>query len=45
LSPDLEGRQIDYEVNSGVVEVYYVRELRHRFDYATGEELSLDDEL
>ncbi|MCC6703263.1 MAG: transcription termination/antitermination protein NusA [Thermomicrobiales bacterium] len=43
LDADLDGRQIDYEVNDGVVEVYYIRELRHRFDYATGEALSLDD--
>jgi N utilization substance protein A len=43
VDSELDGRQIDYEVNNGVVEVFYVRELRHRFDYATGEELSLDD--
>lgn len=43
LDSELDGRQIDYEVKNGIVEVYYIRELRHRFDYATGEELSLDD--
>ena len=43
LDDDLDGRQIDYEINNGVVEVYYIRELRHRFDFATGEALSLDD--
>ena len=40
---ELDGRQIDYEINNGVVEVYYIRELRHRFNFATGEALSLDD--
>ena len=43
LDEDLDGRQIDYEINNGVVEVYYIRELRHRFNFATGEALSLDD--
>jgi len=43
LDNDLNGLSVDFEVNSGIVEVYYNRELRHRFDYATNEELSLDD--
>jgi N utilization substance protein A len=43
LDDDLNGLSIDFEINSGIVEVFYNRELRHRFDYDTNEELPLDD--
>jgi len=44
LSDDLLRRQVDVDIASGVVEVYYERELRARFDQATAEELPLNDE-
>ena len=43
LSEDLIRRQVDVDVQNGVVEVYYERELRARFDQETGERLPLDD--
>jgi N utilization substance protein A len=43
LDSGLNGLSVDFEINSGIVEVYYNRELRHRYDYATAEELPLDD--
>jgi N utilization substance protein A len=43
LEDGLNGLSVDFEVNSGIIEVYYNRELRHRFDYDTTEELPLDD--
>ncbi|HEV2066855.1 MAG TPA: transcription termination factor NusA [Thermomicrobiales bacterium] len=46
LSDDLLRRQVDVDLANGVVEVYYERELRARFDQATGDLLPLDgDEL
>ncbi len=45
LSDDLLRRQVDVDIASGVVEVYYERELRARFDQATAAELSLDDDV
>jgi N utilization substance protein A len=44
LDEELARRQVDVDVTKGVVEVYYERELRARFDQETGEELPLDDE-
>ena len=44
LSEDLTRRQVDVDIQKGVIEVYYERELRARFDQDTGEELDLDDE-
>lgn len=44
LSEDLLRRQVDVDIRNGVVEVYYERELRARFDQATGERLPLDEE-
>ncbi|MDQ3673040.1 MAG: hypothetical protein M3365_01525, partial [Gemmatimonadota bacterium] len=44
LSDDLLRKQVDVDIASGVVEVYYERELRARFDQATAEPLSLDDD-
>jgi N utilization substance protein A len=44
LSEDLLRRQVDVDVVDGVVEIYYDRELRARFDKATGDRLPLDDD-
>jgi N utilization substance protein A len=43
LSEDLYRRQVDVDIQDGVVEVFYERELRARFDQATGDRLPLDD--
>jgi N utilization substance protein A len=43
LDPDLNGLSVDFEIVRGVVEVYYNRDLRHRFDFETTEPLPLDD--
>lgn len=43
LSEDLNRRQVDVDLRDGVVEVYYDRELRARFDQASSERLPLDD--
>jgi N utilization substance protein A len=43
LSEDLIRRQVDVDIQNGVVEVYYDRELRARFDQQSGERLPLDD--
>jgi N utilization substance protein A len=43
LSEDLIRRQVDVDIQNGVVEVYYDRELRARFDQESGERLPLDD--
>jgi N utilization substance protein A len=45
LSDDLIRRQVDVDIVDGVVEVYYERELRARFDQETAEMLPLDDDL
>ncbi len=45
LSADLLRRQVDVDIAAGVVEVYYERELRARFDQATGNELPLDGDV
>lgn len=45
LDDDLARLQVDVDIVDGVVEVYYNRELRHRFDQSTGEALTLDDEF
>lgn len=42
LAEELARRQVDVEVQNGVVEVYYERDLRARYDQETGEELPLD---
>jgi N utilization substance protein A len=44
LDEELARRQVDVDVTKGVVEVYYDRDLRARFDQETGEQLSLDDD-
>lgn len=45
LSDDLLRRQVDVDIVNGVVEVYYDRELRARFDQETAEALPLDDDI
>ncbi len=45
LTEDLLRRQVDVDITAGVVEVYYERELRARFDQATGNELPLDGDV
>jgi len=42
VSEDLVRRQVDVDVNDGVVEVYYDRELRARYNQVTAELLPLD---
>ncbi|CAA9562710.1 MAG: Transcription termination protein NusA [uncultured Thermomicrobiales bacterium] len=42
LSSELVRRQVDVEAIDGVVEIYYDRELRARFDQRTGTALPLD---
>jgi hypothetical protein len=36
---------VDVDIQQGVVEVFYERELRARFDQETGDELNLDDDM
>jgi N utilization substance protein A len=43
LDDDLNRMSVDFELVNGVVEVYYNRDLRHRFDFETTEALPLDD--
>lgn len=45
LSDDLLRRQVDVDIQDGVVEIFYERELRARFDRETCERLPLDDDL
>jgi N utilization substance protein A len=44
LSPDLVGMSVDVDLRGPVLEVFYNRELRHRYEFETGEPLGLDDE-
>jgi N utilization substance protein A len=44
LDEELARRQVDVDINKGVVEVFYERELRARFDQESGEELPLDED-
>lgn len=44
LSDELRRRQVDVDLNDGIVEIYYERDLRARFDQATGDRLPLYDE-
>lgn len=44
LDDNLEGLSVDFEIRGEVVEVYYNRELRHRFRFANGEPLPLDED-
>lgn len=44
LAPELVGMSVDVDVRGPALEVFYNRDLRHRYDFETGEALSLDDE-
>lgn len=44
LPEDLVNMSVDVELLDGVLEVFYNRELRARFDFETGREISLTDE-
>jgi N utilization substance protein A len=43
LAPDLVGMSVDVQVVGEALEVFYNRELRARYNFATGEPLPLDD--
>ncbi len=43
LTADLIGMSVDVDIRDSALEVYYNRELRVRYDVATGDELPLDD--
>jgi N utilization substance protein A len=44
LDPDLVGMSVDVDLVGPVLEVLYNRDLRHRFDFESGDQLSLEDE-
>jgi len=44
LDPELVGMSVDVDLVGPVLEVLYNRDLRHRFDFESGETLSLEDE-
>jgi len=44
LAPDLVGMSVDVDLVGSTLEVLYNRDLRHRFDFESGEPLSLEDE-
>lgn len=44
LDADLIGMSVDVDLRGPTLEVLYNRELRHRYDFETGESLSLEDE-
>jgi N utilization substance protein A len=44
LDPSLIGMSVDVDMAGPVLEVFYNRDLRHRFDFESGEPLSLEDE-
>jgi N utilization substance protein A len=44
LESDLVGMSVDVDMRGPALEVFYNRDLRHRFDFETGEALSLEDE-
>jgi N utilization substance protein A len=43
LDDTLEGLSVDFEIRGEAVEIYYNRELRHRFRFSNGEPLPLDE--
>ena len=45
LSDDLLRRQVDVDIVNGIVEIFYERELRARFDQESADLLPLDDDL
>jgi N utilization substance protein A len=44
LSPDLVSMSVDVEVENGVLNVYYNRDLRARFDYESGTEIPVTED-
>ena len=44
LDPSLVGMSVDVDMAGEVLEVFYNRDLRHRFDFESGEQLALEDE-
>jgi N utilization substance protein A len=44
LDSDLVGMSVDVDLRGPALEVFYNRDLRHRFDFESGETLPLDDE-
>jgi N utilization substance protein A len=44
LDPDLVGMSVDVDLRGPALEVFYNRELRHRYEFETGEPLSLEEE-
>jgi N utilization substance protein A len=44
VDPNLVGMSVDVDLRGPALEVYYNRELRHRFDFESGEPLSLEEE-
>jgi N utilization substance protein A len=44
LAPELIGMSVDVDLRGDALEVFYNRDLRHRFDFESGEALSLDEE-
>lgn len=45
LPNDLVRKSVDVDIRGQALEVYYNRELRKRYEFATGEELPLDEEV
>lgn len=44
LDPDLIGMSVDVDLRGPALEVFYNRELRHRYEFESGAPLSLDEE-
>jgi N utilization substance protein A len=44
LDADLVGMSVDVDLRGPALEVFYNRDLRHRFDFESGQPLSLEDE-
>jgi N utilization substance protein A len=44
LTPDLVNMSVDVEVENGVLNVYYNRDLRARFDYESGDEIEVTED-
>jgi N utilization substance protein A len=44
LAPVLVNMSVDVEVENGVLNVYYNRDLRARFDYETGDEIPVTED-
>ena len=44
LDPDLIGMSVDVDMRGPALEVFYNRDLRHRYDFESGEPLSLEED-